>query len=242
MKKIILSIVAAFMLCSLPECVFAQKKLKDVFPELSPKAIKDIETVVRRRVKDLNDNIADMANKDEYDDRTPFVEAAKLLFIHKCESYDEYIYNKDGSIKEIRQNEGVRMEVASLHTMSVKDRLMRKYFENVVNFKYKAVYITSTDFAHMKTTTPQFLKYDENGNKVYTCTVTFVQKFHAVTNEGYVIEDITTKTVECTITEFEIIADATGRVKSVFSVALGDVHVDKIEKVNKNDPNQLIPD
>lgn len=248
MKRIASILIAALLTCGICESAFAQgyrsnrnQNIPD-YLKLSEKQMDDISDAAKLKVVDMNDLIIDMADKGIHN-RKSLIPKAQDLFLEDCGEYDDVIVDKYGNVLQRTRNEGVRMELAlgNPNNWTVKERLMRVYFHNLVLLNYKEVTITTTDVVNMKSTKPVFLKYDEEGNKVYKCLVTYIQQIQTVTHDNRKGGDRTTKTVECYVTEIAIPLSTNDEKDYTYMVELGNVLVDKLEKVDPTRNIELIP-
>ena len=103
------------------------------------------EQIQRRaaeKVGQMNDYISFMANKNKKaNTRLYYKKKALNLFVGYGESYEE-----DGVRKE-----GVQMEVTSIKRKTKSRRLMKTYFQSLIDLGYSQVSITSTDIEAVST-------------------------------------------------------------------------------------------
>ena len=165
------------------------------------------EQIKRRaaeRVAQMNDYISFMADKtNDLETRQYYKKQALNLFAGR--GYD---YEEDGIRKE-----GVRMEVTSVNNTRPRAKLMRVYFNGLVNLTYQKVSIQSTEVSSIKVSNLQ--KVDNN---LYVCTCYFDQVFIGYRDGIPVYKDITRKKVKCYVE----VQDAEDGLEYV--VLLGDVH------------------
>lgn len=230
--KRILYFIAFIVLFSIQGPVaMGQRVKKPTSLNLTVKDYKQMEEMVFTSVDMLNDYIKYMAEK-ERKIRDTYKKMAKKLFIHQCCPFNEVLKDSTGKPVGIIENDGVTMQLASLQNNRVYFRLMREYFTNLINLdktKYKAVHIGFSDVASMKMSNPTYIGKDEDGNDMYECSVTYVQYFRGVTKEGIICEDLTTKTIQCRVSEYFEPNFETGKLDARYDVLLGNVYVDKIE-------------
>ena len=164
------------------------------------------------KVGQMCDYIEFLASKDnDYETRKYYRDKALHLFINNGESYEE-----DGVYKE-----GVAMEVTSVYRSKPRRRLMRDYFTGLMNLRYAAVQIQSTDVANIEVS--RLHQVDEN---LFVCTCYFEQAFAGYNENGVpVYRDITRKKVKCYVYR-ELIEPGVGEdgeANFEFIVVLGDV-------------------
>ena len=119
-----------------------------------------------------------------------------------------YDYEENGIHKE-----GVRMEVTSVNNTRPRAKLMRVYFNGLVNLTYQKVSIQSTEVSSIKVSNLQ--KVDNN---LYVCTCYFDQVFIGYRDGIPIYKDMTRKKVKCYVE----VQDAEDGLEYV--VLLGDVH------------------
>lgn len=184
----------------------------------------DYNMIIQRakeKVKQLNDYISYMADPQKtLKTKSYYKKQALQLFIHDGEAYTEIIEYQNGN-KEKIQREGVTMEVASLSNRKPRTRLMKTYFDGLMNMKYTSVSIQSTDIADMRVS-----KLQPYGNGQYICSVYFDQAFIGKRREGGSYKDITRKWVVCYVQIDETIDGPE------YMIRLGDVHVESISKMD----------
>ena len=130
---------------------------------------------------------------------------------------------------------------ATKTSFTVAERLMRVYLYNLMRLNYRTVKITNTDFVNMKSTKPVLDHIDKDGNEVYKCLVVYVQRCEVETHERVHGIDDTTKIVEVYIKKIEIL-NAQNQIDYVFSIKLGDVLVESLEKTDPSKNIELLPD
>lgn len=165
------------------------------------------EQIKRRaaeRVAQMNDYISFMADKSN-DLETRQYNKKQALNLFAGRGYD---YEENGIHKE-----GVRMEVTSINNTRPRAKLMRVYFNGLVNLTYQKVSIQSTEVSSIKVSNLQ--KVDNN---LYVCTCYFDQVFIGYRDGIPVYKDITRKKVKCYVE----VQDAEDGLEYV--VLLGDVH------------------
>ena len=165
------------------------------------------EQIKRRaaeRVAQMNDYISFMADKSN-DLETRQYNKKQALNLFAGRGYD---YEENGIHKE-----GVRMEVTSVNNTRPRAKLMRVYFNGLVNLTYQKVSIQSTEVSSIKVSNLQ--KVDNN---LYVCTCYFDQVFIGYRDGIPVYKDITRKKVKCYVE----VQDAEDGLEYV--VLLGDVH------------------
>ena len=165
------------------------------------------EQIKRRaaeRVAQMNDYISFMEDKSN-DLETRQYNKKQALNLFAGRGYD---YEENGIHKE-----GVRMEVTSVNNTRPRAKLMRVYFNGLVNLTYQKVSIQSTEVSSIKVSNLQ--KVDNN---LYVCTCYFDQVFIGYRDGIPVYKDITRKKVKCYVE----VQDAEDGLEYV--VLLGDVH------------------
>lgn len=177
MKALNKFFIAVFAIFSIVSTVSAQT------PE-------ETEAMIQKRaaekVAQMNDYIAFMANKQKsVENRRYYKNKALNLFVGKGFSYEENGVEKDG----------VMMEITSVNRKSVSHKLMRTYFENLINLNYSNVKIESTEIAKIKVSNLQ--QVEEN---LYVCTCQYDQAFVGMRDGRVVYKDITTKRIKCYVT------------------------------------------
>ena len=103
------------------------------------------------------------------------------LFVAKGESYEI-----DGNIRK-----GVIMETTSLYRKNPLKRLMKDYFDGVINYKYSTVEISKNKWYEIKVS--DLILVDNN---LYKCTACFEQTFEGRLDGRTVYKDKTKKDVE----------------------------------------------
>ena len=155
------------------------------------------------KVKQMNDNISFMAKKDKSLTARRYYKTKTLnLFIGKGYEYEE------NGIKK----EGVMMETTSTNRASVSHKLLRTYFENLINLNYSDVQISSTEIADIKVSDLKKIN-----DTLYVCTCQYDQAFVGYRDGRPVYKDITTKRITCYV-EAEYTEDGTE-----YIILLGDV-------------------
>lgn len=171
------------------------------------------EQIMRRaaeKVSQMNDYISFMANKKKnIGTRQYYKNKALNLFVGRGEAYEE------NGVKK----EGVMMEITSIKRNSKSRRLMKDYFQSLINLKYQNVSITSTDVADIKVS--QLQRIDDN---LYVCTVYFEQAFVGYMDGRPAYKDITRKHVKCYI----YVEETEEGIE--YMVLLGDVTADETRK------------
>lgn len=105
------------------------------------------------------------------------------------------------------------MEVTSVNNTRPRAKLMRVYFNGLVNLTYQKVSIQSTEVSSIKVSNLQ--KVDNN---LYVCTCYFDQVFIGYRDGIPIYKDMTRKKVKCYVE----VQDAEDGLEYV--VLLGDVH------------------
>ncbi len=122
-----------------------------------------LKAQVQTKVSMLRSYITNMAKKtNDLALRKDYKIDALNLFIAKGESYDDEGIHK----------EGVIMETTSLYRKKPLRRLMRDYFDGVINYKYSRVDIDSSQVYEIEVGDLMSL-----GNNQYVCTVCYEQIF-----------------------------------------------------------------
>ena len=170
-----------------------------------------IERRAAEKVGQMNDYISFMANKSKKTNtRIYYKKKALNLFVGCGESYEE-----DGVKKA-----GVQMEVTSVKRKAKTRRLMKDYFQSLIDLGYNQVSITSTDVAEI-----QVSKLQKVGDNLYVCTCYFEQSFVGLKDGRPIYRDITRKHVKC-----YVITEETEN-GTEFMVLLGDVTADETRKL-----------
>ncbi len=180
--KIIIKIFAIMLIfCNLASSANAQISTTDE---------KMVQQRIRERVKLMNDYISYMANKTyPLNTRKGYKSAALPLFINNCDGYEE-----DGIWKN-----GVIMQVTSVNRSSTSNLLTKKYFDNLINIRYRDVRVTSTEIANMKVS-----GLKQIGANKYVCTCQYAQWFYGYGADGRSrYGDKTTKRITCYVTADE---------------------------------------
>lgn len=174
-------------------------------------ATEQIKRRAAEKVGLMNDYISYMANKKKSDKTRIYYKTKALrLFAGGGDSYEE-----NGV-----QKEGVQMEVTSINRKTKSRRLMKKYFQSLIDFKYNDVQITSTDVADIKVSQLQRI-----GENLFVCTCYFEQAFVGYMDGRPVYKDITRKHVKCYVYAEETESG------TEFMVLLGDVTADQTRKL-----------
>lgn len=165
----------------------------------------------QQKVAQMNDNISFMAEKSkDLDTRNYYRGRALSLFIEKGEPFEE----------EGIHNTGVKMETTSIYRKKPSCRLMKDYFNGLVNLRYSKVDIQSTKVHEIEVSDLQ--KIDDNK---YVCTAYFEQIFVGYRDGRPVYKDRTKKKVKVYILAEETIDG------QEFIVLLGDVTALETSKI-----------
>ena len=168
---------------------------------------------VQEMVGQMTDNISFMADKKkEYDTRMFYREVALNLFIGQGGPY-QYMGE---------QRKGVIMETTSLYRSRPTRRLMRDYFEGLVNLKYSQVVIESTQTYDIEVSD---LKKVPGKDNLYVCTACFEQLFMGYRDGRVVYGDRTRKEVTAYVRMDEVYNDYE------FIVMLGDVTAKETKRI-----------
>lgn len=172
-----------------------------------------IKRTAVQRVAQMNDYISFMADKsNDLETRQYYKKQALNLFAGRGYNYEENGVNK----------EGVRMEITSVNNTRPRSKLMRVYFNGLINLTYQKVSIQSTELASIKVSNLQ--KVDNN---MYVCTCYFDQVFVGYRDGRPVYKDITRKKVKCYIE----VQDVEGGLQE-YVVLLGDVQAIDTKRSN----------
>lgn len=172
-----------------------------------------IKRTAAQRVAQMNDYISFMADKsNDLETRQYYKKQALNLFAGRGYNYEENGVNK----------EGVRMEITSVNNTRPRSKLMRVYFNGLMNLTYQKVSIQSTELASIKVSNLQ--KVDNN---MYVCTCYFDQVFVGYRDGRPVYKDITRKKVKCYIE----VQDVEGGPQE-YVVLLGDVQAIDTKRSN----------
>lgn len=172
-----------------------------------------IKRTAAQRVAQMNDYISFMADKsNDMETRQYYKKQALNLFAGRGYNYEENGVNK----------EGVRMEITSVNNTRPRSKLMRVYFNGLMNLIYQKVSIQSTELASIKVSNLQ--KVDNN---MYVCTCYFDQVFVGYRDGRPVYKDITRKKVKCYIE----VQDVEGGPQE-YVVLLGDVQAIDTKRSN----------
>ncbi len=158
---------------------------------------------IQQKVAQMNDNISFMADKSkDLNTRNYYKGRALSLFISKGEPFEV----------EGIQNSGVKMETTSIYRKKPSRRLMKDYFNGLINLRYSKVDIQSTKVHEIEVS--QLQKIDDN---TYVCTACFEQIFVGSRDGRPVYKDRTRKKVKVYILAEETLD------RQEFMVLLGDV-------------------
>lgn len=172
-----------------------------------------IKRTAAQRVAQMNDYISFMADKsNDMETRQYYKKQALNLFAGRGYNYEENGVNK----------EGVRMEITSVNNTRPRSKLMRVYFNGLMNLTYQKVSIQSTELASIKVSNLQ--KVDNN---MYVCTCYFDQVFVGYRDGRPLYKDITRKKVKCYIE----VQDVEGGPQE-YVVLLGDVQAIDTKRSN----------
>lgn len=172
-----------------------------------------IKRTAAQRVAQMNDYISFMADKsNDMETRQYYKKQALNLFAGRGYNYEENGVNK----------EGVRMEITSVNNTRPRSKLMRVYFNGLINLTYQQVSIQSTELASIKVSNLQ--KVDNN---IYVCTCYFEQVFVGYRDGRAIYKDITRKKVKCYI-EIQDVEDG----PQEYVVLLGDVQAIDTKRSN----------
>lgn len=183
-------------------------------PTMGQNAVDEqIKRTAAQRVAQMNDYISFMADKsNDMKTRQYYKKQALNLFAGRGYNYEENGVNK----------EGVRMEITSVNNTRPRSKLMRVYFNGLMNLTYQMVSIQSTELASIKVSNLQ--KIDNN---MYVCTCYFDQVFVGYRDGRPVYKDITRKKVKCYIE----VQDVEGGPQE-YVVLLGDVQAIDTKRSN----------
>ena len=160
----------------------------------------DMMDQCRQTVAQLNDYISYMASKENKDGKQFYKKAALKLFIYDGKPYTEIIERRNSSgntIRKTQYRQGVTMQVSWVRPnrkVRITPRLMPKYFDGLIDLRYKSVSIETSNVDEMMV--GDIYKIADGR---YVCTVRFNQKFIGITPEGKQTGDDTRKYVECYI-------------------------------------------
>lgn len=185
-----------------------------ILPIMGQNAVDEqIKRTAAQRVAQMNDYISFMADKsNDMETRQYYKKQALNLFAGRGYNYEENGVNK----------EGVRMEITSVNNTRPRSKLMRVYFNGLMNLTYQKVSIQSTELASIKVSNLQ--KVDNN---MYVCTCYFDQVFVGYRDGRPVYKDITRKKVKCYIE----VQDVEGGPQE-YVVLLGDVQAIDTKRSN----------
>ena len=168
---------------------------------------------VQEMVGQMTDNISFMADKKkDYDTRMFYRQVALKLFIGEGGPY-QYMGE---------QRKGVIMETTSLYRSRPTRRLMRDYFEGLVNLKYSQVVIESTQTYDIEVSDLKKVPGEDN---LYVCTACFEQLFMGYRDGRVVYGDRTRKEVTAYVRMEEVYNDYE------FIVMLGDVTAKETKRI-----------
>ena len=174
-------------------------------------ATEQIKRRAAEKVGLMNDYISYMANKKK---------SKKTRLYYKTKALRLLAGGGDCYEENGVQKEGVQMEVTSINRKTKSRRLMKEYFQSLIDFKYNDVQITSTDVADIKVSQLQRI-----GENLYVCTCYFEQAFIGYMDGRPVYKDITHKHVKCYVYAEETESG------TEFMVLLGDVTADQTRKL-----------
>lgn len=207
--------------------IFAQENLNQNTFDLPENEKEEIFVNVKETVGLLNHYIAQMAKKtnsfnvrDEIrkDDALP-------LFIKKCEPYNEYHNGK------VIHNKGVKMQIQSKNDKKPINRLMKEYFVNLINLRYKDVIIKSTEYWRIHCTDPILVEKKDENNITYKVLATFDQYFEGIRNDSKQKGgEIVNKTIECYINRNTIL-DTNFKKSYEYEIQLGNVRVNHLDSI-----------
>lgn len=137
------------------------------------------------KVAQVNDYICFMSDKNKSkQNRIYYKDKALALFIGKGFSYEENGAEKDG----------VMIEITSANRKSVSHKLVRQYFDNLINLHPSDIKITSIEVGKIKVSSLQQIDED-----TYVCTCQFEEAFLGYRDGKALYKDVTTKHVKCYI-------------------------------------------
>ena len=174
-------------------------------------ATEQIKRRAAEKVGLMNDYISYMANKKK---------SKKTCLYYKTKALRLFAGGGDCYEENGVQKEGVQMEVTSINRKTKSRRLMKEYFQSLIDFKYNDVQITSKDVADIKVSQLQRI-----GENLYVCTCYFEQAFIGYMDGRPVYKDITHKHVKCYVYAEETESG------TEFMVLLGDVTADQTRKL-----------
>ena len=184
----------------------------------NPVSLDQISDRCRVKVGQFTNNISKIADKRrDYSTRSSLRNRTTILFKGKC----DYFFSGFDNGESIR-HEPVRMETSTLRcrTCTPKSIWMSKYLTNLLNLRYSAVRIESTDYTEMQVSNPRCISRNGTTSE-WECTVYFEQKFIGYSDQRIVYADNTKKRVKVYIT-LEETEDGSEPI-----VRLGDVYVDE---------------
>ncbi len=181
--------------------------------QLSQEKNEMLKMRVQEMVAQMNDNISFMADKSkDYDTRMFFRQVALKLFI-----------GEGGPFKYMgEERKGVIMETTSLYRSRPTRRLMKDYFEGLVNLKYSRVDIQSTQTYDIEVSDLKKVPGEEN---LYVCTACFEQLFMGYRDGRVIYGDRTRKEVVAYVRLDEVYDGYE------FIVMLGDVNAKETKKI-----------
>ena len=141
-----------------------------------------LKSSVKEQVASLRTFISYMADKNN---------SLKLRKNYKVEALNLFIAEGNSYIDDGIKKNGVLMETTSLYRKKPIRRLMRDYFDGVINYKYSKVDIESTQVYEMEVSDLQKV-----GKNKYECTACFEQVFKGYSDGRLVYSDKTRKNVK----------------------------------------------
>lgn len=141
------------------------------------------------KVAQVNDYIYFMSDKNKSkQNRIYYKDKALALFIGKGFSYEENGAEKDG----------VMIEITSVNRKTVSHKLVRQYFDNLINLHSPNIKITSIEIGNIKISSLQQIDED-----IYVCTCQFEEAFLGYRDGKAIYKDVTTKHVKCYVYAYE---------------------------------------
>lgn len=178
MKNLFKSILAVLIMVTTALGASAQINQQSMFKKRAKEAVGSMNTYIKTMVqRGLT------VEKRERNKR-----AALTLFIGK--GYEYYKNNV--------RNEGVNMQTTSINGLgqtTIKDALMRKYFDNLINLVLNGTY-TEVNIETTETYDMEVSQARQVGENLWECTVTFRQTFEGKNGEIIRYGDVTYKTVK----------------------------------------------
>lgn len=161
-------------------------------------------------VAQVNDYISFMASKRKsLDNRKYYKEKALHLFIG-----NGYHYEENGTEKE-----GVVIEITSSSGKVSSKKLIRNYFDDIIQIKYQDIKVTSTEVAYIKIS--NIYQIDDS---LYACTCQYDQAFLGYRDGKPIYKKIETKHVKCYISYEDTVEGCSTIVKLGDMTAL-DLHL-----------------